>query len=702
MNAFTNFFLKQKKILIILFLVAASVLFFILRSENLARLSLWMDEGFYYLAAEKILDYGYPLYPSGHILFKGILYSYLLGLISFVFGLSELNLRMFSVLASVAIIPLLYLFAKKFVTTWMALISVIILLFSTWETEYSRTVLYFAPLQLVYLLSLYFFYKGFFENLKKYKILSFLFFVLAPFVHQLAMGLWFCYVALFLIKGSKRFLKKDVLLPFLLTTVVYFLMQLHEILFWKVGYVYTKTGTGFQEIVNYFFSGFSLAYFKEILRSFPHMGLLVFFGFFVFVGEFSIKKLKSEADFSLENWYFLNLCLFFPLLFLGFFRTHIQPRYLFQLRPVLILLFLIVAWKLSQIVVDLLGSPFGLRKREAPLARFLSVALFVVTIFFFTDQAGFGKIQKIIHRNYKDRISTDIITRSGRFEHYDHRGVGEYVRHYLEKNDLVIAIHVVFQYIYAGQVDYWLWSGGPGTWDAWEKTREGWKDFYVGAKWINNLVDLKRVIEENPERRIFLITCPSILRIDHISADIASFIKGNQDKLVFRGKDEMSEVYLWHDREKKFTQESHALEAEWIPTHFGRVVYEGSASKKASFFWEGKKKKELITFSLPSSYPEGYYELVLRMKTDDNSQKENILGLTVFSERRKQVVLSHFFSGSDFKKTNEYQDFEFKIFLPKEDVARLKLLSMGGGRLWLDYFDLIPIKENPDERDKGQ
>ena len=43
-----------------------------------AYLSFWMDEGFHYLAAEGILKHGYPLYPSGHIYWKAILYAYVL------------------------------------------------------------------------------------------------------------------------------------------------------------------------------------------------------------------------------------------------------------------------------------------------------------------------------------------------------------------------------------------------------------------------------------------------------------------------------------------------------------------------------------------------------------------------------------------------------------------------------------------------
>ena len=61
-----------------------------------------------------------------------------------------------------------------------------------------------------------------------------------------------------------------------------------------------------------------------------------------------------------------------------------------------------------------------------------------------------------------------------------------------KKDDIVIAMHMVFQYIYAGKVNYWLWTGGPGTWDGWEKINGEYRDVYLGIKWINNLPQFAR------------------------------------------------------------------------------------------------------------------------------------------------------------------------------------------------------------------
>jgi len=684
--------MKKKSLFIGVFLLLISIFCLILRLKNLGYLSLWMDEGFYYLAAKEILHHGYPLFPSGHIYYKAIIFSYLLSFFSIFFALNEFNLRLISVILSISIFPIVFVMSKEFCNKLIAIISVLILFFSTWEIEYSRTTIYFIPLQVVYLIGLYFFYKGFIDEQKIYKYWAIIFFLIAPLIHQLGMGLWFCFPALFFIKGFKRLLKRDILISFFTTTLFYSFIQIHEFFFWKVGYVYYKLDASFQGFIKYFFADFSLAYFKEFYRSFPKMSLIVFMGVFLFLGSALIKNtnfLKIKNNFY-QSWYYLNLCFIFPVLFLGFFRTHVQPRYLFQLYPLFILLYLIGALKLSQSVINLLLFPFYSIKNKKILNSMLLIGIFFLIIVTSTEEVSWNKTQKIINRTYGDPIRTDIITRSGRFEHYDHKGVGEYVRHYLKEDDIVIGIHVVFQYIYAGRVDYWLWSGGPGTWDAWEKTPEGWKDVYIGAKWINNLADLQKVIEENPNKRIWIITSPSILRTDHINKEIASFIKGNSDKLVFRGKDGMSEVYLWHDKEKKLTGQSHTLEAEWLPLPTGKILYQLDVSKGSVLFLDRENdKRKFIDFNLNKLYLPGNYKLILRLKTDDNSIKEKILGIAIFSKGGKERIFSNFIIGSKFKKNNKYQDFEFRFFLNREDELQFKILFTGKGHLWLDYFDII-------------
>ncbi len=674
-----------------------SVFILLLLIQSLDVLSLWMDEGFYYLATQKILDLGYPLFPSGHIYYKAILYAYFSAFFTGIFGFTVYNLRLISVLCTVAILPLVYHMGKKLFNRKIGLCAAAIFSLCVWVAEYGRVGLYFAPLQLVSFAGLYLFYRGFFEEKSKYKVLATAAFILAPLVHQLGMSVWFCFPAFFLIKGIKRFFRRDVLISFSMTSGFYLFVQLHEYFFWEVGYVYAKTDQSLQGMFQYFFSSFSLKYFFEFYRSFPQMCLVIFVGFFLLLGtwlqERSAKRPRSSS-FS-RDWFFLYLCLVFPIVFLGFFRTHVHPRYLYQLFPLLVILYVVSLYKMAQLLIELLTKLYP-RKKTTSIS-FATGVLFLALLFFTAEGIGVGKVKSIVNRQYGDPIRTDIIYKSGRYQHYDHRGAGEYVRHFLQEDDLVVAIHVVFQHIYAGRVDYWLWSGGPGTWDAWEETSEGWKDFYIGAQWINNLEDLRQVLEKNLEKRVWIIASPSILRRDHIKEDIALFIKSDPEKLVFRGKDGMSEVYLWNEASEKLTGPAHTLEGEWLPILFGKVVYEQDVSRGSTVFvpkWEQGRK--LGYYTTEKTFPPGPYSISVRIKSQDfEREADRLFGIALLNGPKGEQKASYMVNGEMTKKETDYQTYNFNYYQNKESRLYLKFLFTGLGNVWLDYVDIEPKVEPP-------
>jgi 4-amino-4-deoxy-L-arabinose transferase-like glycosyltransferase len=129
----------------------------VLLLRNLGVLSMWMDEGFHYLAAQGILKHGYPLYPSGHIYWKAILYAYALAAGSLVFGFKVVTLRVLSVFCVAGMIGLAFHLGRRYFSRTIGVLAAGILAFSIWELEYARLALYFAPLQLFYILGLYFF-----------------------------------------------------------------------------------------------------------------------------------------------------------------------------------------------------------------------------------------------------------------------------------------------------------------------------------------------------------------------------------------------------------------------------------------------------------------------------------------------------------------------------------------------------------------
>jgi len=695
-------FLKDKnrgnfklELIFISVLIFLCLFVFFLRMKHLDRLSLWMDEGFYVLAAQQILHHGYPLYPSGHILFKGILYSYLLALFGWLFGPNALTFRLISVFASVLGLPLFYLLARKIVSPALALLGTFILAFSTWETEYARTAIYFSLLQLIYLACLYFFHLTYLEEKKKYLWPTVILFILAPHIHQLAMGTFFSFLAFFFIFGFRRFFRRDVLWPLALIAASYLLLQLHELFFWKVGFVYEKEPAGLKEGLSYFFQGFTLAYFREILLSFPRMGLIVFLSFFLYLGlRLGRTYFEVKERIFLDRWLFLLINFFMPLIFLGFFRTHLQPRYLFQLHPLLILLFLVASREISRAGLDLVLQPFSIRSRFKGQKALMALFSFVLIILL-SDQASWRATQRIVNRDYKDRITTDIITRSGRTEHYDYQGVGTYVRHYLRPEDVVVTMHMVFQYIYGGgQVDYWLWTGGPGTWDAWEKTQEGWKEVYVGARWLNSLEDLKKVISARGKSRLWLVATPSLYKRDHISQEVADYIVSQKDRLVFRGRDALSAVYFWPGEGEEFQSSASTWEAEWLPASLGKIEFEPAASRGAYLhFSKSKTIQSKRNIPWKNELPPGKYNLRLAMRTraDEETQKPSYLEITLKTKKDNLLVFSRTIRSEDLPSGGEWRIFRSSIDWPQAEELWLSVSFQGEKSIDWDYLDFEPL-----------
>ena len=680
--------MKKKNLFLIIFLVIICFLSLFIRLKNLGYLSYWGDEGFSYLAVKGILQHGYPLYPSGHIYFKAIFYMYVLSFFSLFLGINEFTLRLVSVLASVVTLPILYLIGKKFLNKTVALAAVFILAFSVWETEYSRIAGYYPFLQLFYLLGFYFFYLGFFEEKKKYKYLATIFLLLTPTLHQIGLALIFVYLYLIFLKGIKRFLKKDCLISFAVVSVFYLLLQINEIFFWKVGYVYTPQDNRLISILAEYFSRFNLHYFREFKIAFPRMSLIILVSFVLLLGSVVmnlIKKIPQENE-KIKKWFFLFLAFLFPLFFMGFVKSHLQPRYVYFLRPLFVLLFSYGLFKLVEITVELGFKLFKFRLKREPkkIKSLLMIGIFLLIGVLTIDGMSLNRIKRIINREYQDRIFTNLITRTGRHEHPDHKSAGEFLKRQVREDDVVIAIHMVFQYIYAGKVDYWLWSGGPGTWDGWEETEDGFRDVYTGAKWINNLADLKEVLDQNKGKRVWLITSPSLGRRNHINQEIADFIE-NSERLVFRGRDGISRVYLWSESPEDQEIKPQGFEAEWFYPPRGEIQDDEQASQKRTVFLNKAKDKRCFLSLAPSQiYQPGEYELILRLKIDDNSISEKIFTIAIFLKNNK--IFTKSLAGKDFLHNSVYQEFEFKFYLRKAKEIEFRILFLDRGSVWIDYL----------------
>jgi hypothetical protein len=543
--------LKKKIDLYLLLLCVLALFVLILKSLRLGYFPMWMDEGFYYLAAQKIRALGYPLYPSGHVLYKSIFYSYALAFFSLFSGFSVQALRFFSVLIHVMTPLLAYVLLKDILKKEILVAFGILFYFSSWQTEYSRVILYFGLTELLIFLGVILFFRNRFLSRGN---LYFLVWIAALLTHQLAIALIFCFLALLVVTGKRFFSKKNILV-FMLWLPLFAFVQLQEVFLWKVGQAYSTQGvTSLRDALSYFFKGFSFDYLGMLRRSFPFFWPLFLVGAGIFLITLYIKKTKKR-EISVSEKFILFLLINFGLttLSLGFMRTHPMPRYLFPFIVQFLLLNLYFLYDFSRLLFQKVVRPSW--------AGPLSLIPTLLIPFLFVRDVGINNLSTIIRREYVDQIRTDIIYTSGRYFQEDHRSCAEYVKGHLRPGDKVIAMNMIFEHIYGGQVDAWLFSGGPGTWDAGEYAHGRWVDFYLGVPWLRTVEELKDMIDRNLREggRVWVVSSTSIEKLSHINKGIRDFLRQNSFRTRWLGKDGFSRAYLF---DQDITP-SRFYEAEW-------------------------------------------------------------------------------------------------------------------------------------------
>jgi hypothetical protein len=370
------------------------------------------------------------------------------------------------------------------------------------------------------------------------------------------MGLAFSFPA-FLIQYPRRFFRKKNLLSLVFWLPFFLFLMLQEVLLWDVGQVYSNqevTGTG--SIMQYFFKSFRGVYIRLMGRSHPNtffiflIGMVLLGGFLIWKRLFRKEETPAFANFLM----FISLTFFFILLGLGLMRTHPMPRYLFPYHHIYLIA-----------VVSFLFLPLKyLWRRIGPhRLQWVSVLVLFAVSYGLLIPVGFLKVKDIVFRDYDEPVNTDTVYTSGRPFPVDHESLGYYVRSRLEPGDVVIAIHMIFQYIRAGRVDYWMFTGGVGTWDAWEKVDGRWQDVYLGVPWINSLEKLRGVIGETVSagKRVWVITSNSEIKRDHLSADIQSFLRENLPRVQWVSRDGIGKVYLFDSGDVPSNQ--YVYRGEW-------------------------------------------------------------------------------------------------------------------------------------------
>jgi len=197
---------------VLIVLVLLVVIGFWLRIHNLGSLGLIGDEGHQALSVNGILNHGFPLNPSGGVYTRSILFSYTQSFSALIFGVNEFSLRLPAVLFNLVCIVAIFFYGRLVFNSKVGLLSAFILTFSVWEIELSRYGRMYTAFQLLYLYSLFVFYKGFITGEKIYRLLVIPFFVLTYTIHSIGVLLLTAFFVPFFIKPYNIVRKRTLIL----------------------------------------------------------------------------------------------------------------------------------------------------------------------------------------------------------------------------------------------------------------------------------------------------------------------------------------------------------------------------------------------------------------------------------------------------------------------------------------------------------
>ncbi len=566
----STYFKSWQNILAFIFLVLLTAAGFFLRIRNLGYLSFWGDDGHTVIGTLSILKYGFPRLPSGFVLFHGILGYYLNVPFVLIFGATEFAFRLTSVVFGCGSIVVIYFAGKEMANRFVGFLAAFLVAFSTWYVYFSREARYFSALQFFFLISIYFFYKGFIKDQRPFRILATVFFIISPLVHGNAFFLIMSFIPLLLYKGRK-FFKRQVIIPFLIIVFFYALQIINQLFFWKVGRSFYSAGGGLRDTISAYFRLPDPYYFKILKIMFPGMFYLFILGTAVFIALAVFMSLRKSARFSeiylLENqlaagrarFPFNILMLYFifivSVLIISFGQMYNQQRYIYFLMPLFILVFSYTVFVISAAVGSFCRFILKKFKRfsagtgEQVFAAIV-VAVFVIAAFFTMSGINLKETFTIPDIRHTDRLNTLYSISSVMPYHWDAADTGNYVFKHANEDDIVITTDIYNSYPYSRKVDYWLWSGDLISWQPYHLAGDGQiRDDTYGAVVIRDIYKFIDVLNASRNKNVWVICSYSLNVSDHIDPIYRKFFEGKNANLVLTGRDNVSKLYFFEKTE---------------------------------------------------------------------------------------------------------------------------------------------------------
>lgn len=458
-----------------------------------------MDEGYTVNAVISINESGRPILDSGET-YSCPTYCYPTAFIVDWLGDQNASYRLLAAVAGTIFIAVIFFITHQLLTTHIALLTTLFLTFSYWHIAWSRQARWYTLFVLFFWLALYFFYR--YRQSKKTKtfILAALFSVLAVLTHGLGYLLPVIFIIWTLI--DKFFFKKELLNLKGLSVISIAALVFLAVAEYSAGLV-SNASIHYQ--LPYYISFYLRTYWLFIA-----LGILGFFASFE-----TYKK----------TYLFLFTVLLTYLIPLSFLTDIVHYRYLFHITPIFFIFGAIGVVALSNEIKPLWGK----------------VVLYItVLITFFTIGGGVLTPQS----NYY--LESDSPISLGERPHYAYtpqpnwQMAYSYIRENRSADDLIISSHPHFNKIYLHEPGYWIKFNYLGFDDRNEYTKDD-KEFYVGAKIIDDLAELKEITANASGFIVF-----DFMAADgRISEDVLNYVDSTFTLVFHEQTNPWSEIWVY-------------------------------------------------------------------------------------------------------------------------------------------------------------
>jgi 4-amino-4-deoxy-L-arabinose transferase-like glycosyltransferase len=493
---------KKVFILLVVFILFGSAL----RFFNLSSQSYWMDEGYTVNAVLSISEHGSTVLDSGQN-YSCPTYCYPTAYLVKLFGDTPSSYRLFSVLAGLLFILIIFFITRKLFNKKIALLSSFFITFSYWQIAWSRQARWYTLFSLLFWLALFFFYQSLYSKKNKCLniIITAIFTTTAIITHGLGYLLPLIFIGWILIDQiiiKRKFDWKKITITILGGAIILYLFNLISNI----------------DVLAYLSKSFKLHY---VLPYYLNFYLRTYW---LFILPALIACFNKESSYKKEI-YFLLFVLGSYFVSLSFFTNIVHYRYLFHITPIFFIL----------------GSLGLINIHEDIKGKYGKITLWVIILGLFWTIGGGILIPQTSYYLESDNPST---IKNRPYYAYtpqpDWSKAYTFIKENIKPDEIVISSQPQFNKIFLGQAGYWIRYNYLGFDDKVEYSKDD-KEFYVGAKIVDNLEELKSVTAEKHGYIIF-----DYMSADgKISEDILKYISSSLN-LVFHEKNNLySEVWVY-------------------------------------------------------------------------------------------------------------------------------------------------------------